>query len=78
MTTQKQRASMARAFRETALILIGLYRVYEVDPDLADATAEALGHLFRRHLRHNASVEEGSHHCAMHAVVDEIDRVLAE
>ena len=55
MNTHEPRAGMARAFRETTLSLIGLFQVYEVEPDLAQATADVLGKLFRRHLRHAAA-----------------------
>ncbi len=76
MSMQEPRAAMARAFRETALSLIGLYRVYDVDPDLADATADALGRLFRRHLRHDAEDVDAERRCALHALVDEMDRAM--
>ena len=76
MSMQEPRAAMARAFRETALSLIGLYRVYDVDPDLADATADALGRLFRRHLRPDAEDVDAERRCALHALVDEMDRAM--
>ena len=78
MSMQEPHAAMARAFRETALSLIGLYRVYDVDPDLADATADALGRLFRRHLRHAPDDADGHRRCALHALVDEMDRAMDE
>ncbi len=74
MNVQEPRAAMARAFRETALSLIGLFRVYDVDPELANATADTLGRLFRRHLRHAPEGGEGDRRCALHALVDEMDR----
>ena len=43
MSTDTTRAAMAKAFRETALSLIGLFQIYEVDPDLNEAAAEVLG-----------------------------------
>ena len=39
MNTHEPRAGMARAFRETTLSLIGLFQVYEVEPDLAQVLA---------------------------------------
>lgn len=77
MCSQEPRPVMAHAFRETALTLLGLYRIYDVDPELADATAHALGRLFRRHLRHDCEVVEDDRTCALHALVDELDRVAA-
>ncbi len=76
MSMQEPRAAMARAFRETALSLIGLYRIYDVDRDLADATAEALGRLFRRHLRHAPEDADGEKRRALHALVEEMDRAM--
>jgi hypothetical protein len=76
MTTQEPRGVMARAFRETALSLIGLYQIYEVDSELADATADALGRLFRRHLCQTAASADGDRRSPLHALVDEMDRVL--
>jgi len=76
MTTQEPRSVMARAFRETALSLIGLYQIYEVDSELADATADALGRLFRRHLCQTTASADGDRRSPLHALVDEMDRVL--
>ncbi len=50
MSTKDTRVALARAFREVTLSLIGLFELYDGDPDLADATAEALGRVFRAHL----------------------------
>ena len=78
MNTQEPRAGMARAFRETTLSLIGLFQVYEVEPDLAHATADVLGKLFRRHLRHVPANGDTSRRCPLHALVDEMDQVLGD
>lgn len=76
MTNNEPRTVMARAFRETALSLIGLYQIYEVDAELADATADALGRLFRRHLCETAAAGDGDRRSPLHALVDDLDRVL--
>ena len=51
MNLDTTRAAMARAFRETTLSLIGLFQIYEVEPDLNEATAEVLGKVFRKHIQ---------------------------
>ena len=76
MNTEAPRTVMARAFRDTTLSLIGLYQVYEAEPDLAHATADALGQLFRRHLRHAPANGDTNRRCPLHALVDEMDRAL--
>ena len=76
MSTQEPRTTMARAFRETALSLIGLYQVYEVDPELADATADALGRLFRRHLCETSPGGDSDRRSPLHSLVDEMDRLM--
>ena len=68
------RTTMAKAFRETALSLIGLFQVYDVDPDLSQATAEALGKVFRRHLREAPSEFDVAYFSPLHALVDELER----
>jgi len=76
MRAEDRRTALALAFRETALSLIGLFQIYEVEPEVADAAAEVLGKLFRRHL--DPPPERcGRERCRpMHALVDELDRVL--
>ena len=76
MSTEAPRTAMARAFRETTLSLIGLFQVYEVEPDLSHATADVLGKLFRRHLRHAPADGDTARRCPLHALVDEMDQVL--
>lgn len=73
MSTQEPRSVMAKAFRETALSLIGLYQIYEVDPDLSAATADTLGRLFRRHLDQAEVAAAGDRRSPLHALVDELD-----
>ena len=74
MRTDDSRAAMAEAFRETALSLVGLFQVYEVDSSLSEATADALGTVFRRHLRKEPAPSEAARVSALHALVDELDR----
>jgi hypothetical protein len=74
MSNEHPRTAMAKAFRETALSLIGLFQIYEVDPDLCAATAEAIGTVFRRHLREVPANGINSGHSPLHKLVDELDR----
>ena len=76
MNADAPRVVMARAFRETTLTLIGLFQVYEIDPDLADATAETLGKVFRRHLSATPTPPGEGPRGRLHALADELDRVL--
>jgi len=75
MSTEDPRATMAKAFRETTLSLIGLFQIYEVDPDLTEATAEVLRKLFRRHLQDARPMARDRRYSPMHALVDEMDQV---
>ena len=75
MSNEHPRTAMAKAFRETALSLIGLYQIYEVDPDLCAATAEAIGTVFRRHLRQVPENGIGTGHSPLHKLVDELERM---
>ena len=77
MTSQMPDASLVRAFRETTLSLIGLYRIYMVDPDLSRATANTLRRLFRRYLRETTCPWTRSRRSTLHALVDELDVLLA-
>lgn len=74
MSNEHPRTAMAKAFRETALSLIGLYQIYEVDPDLCAATAEAIGTVFRRHLRQAPEGSLDAGHSPLHKLVDELER----
>ena len=77
MSSDHPRAAMAKAFRETALSLIGLFQIYDVDPDLSEATAEALGKVFRRHLTDATPPADGSGFSQLHALADELERAAA-
>ena len=46
--------AMRDAFREATLSLLGVFHLYELSPDVEEATASALGAVFRRHLRKRA------------------------
>jgi hypothetical protein len=74
MSNEHPRTTMARAFRETALSLIGLFQVYEVDPELCAATAEAIGTVFRRHLRQVPPGRAGTGRSPLYKLVDELER----
>lgn len=79
MILDTPRAAMARAFRETVLCLVGVFRVYEVDHELADATADTLGRVFRRHLARVTDDDDfGPPRCALHALADELDRAVGD
>ncbi len=43
--------AMRDAFHEATLCLLGVFRLYDVDPNVEEATASALGAVFRKHLR---------------------------
>ena len=74
MSNEHPRTTMARAFRETALSLIGLFQVYEVDPELCAATAEAIGTVFRRHLRQVPPGGADTGRSPLYKLVDELER----
>jgi hypothetical protein len=76
MTPDLLHTAMAHAFRDTTLGLIGLFQVYQVDRELALATAEVLGTLFRRHLQNVPPGSRARPPSPMHALVDELDRLL--
>ena len=77
MSSEHPRVVMAKAFRETALSLIGLFQIYDVDADLSAATAEALGKVFRRHLSEVPLSADGACFSQLHALVDELERAEA-
>jgi hypothetical protein len=75
MNTDSPRVTMAKAFRETTLSLIGLFQIYDVDPEMNEAAAEVLGQVFRRHIQ-GAPVEVGDECLSpLHTLVDELERV---
>lgn len=53
MSAQDAKVALALAFRDVTLNLIGLLTVYEVEPELVEATAEVLGRVYREHLKQN-------------------------
>lgn len=46
--------AMRDALREATLSLLGVFHLYELHPDVEEATASALGAVFRKHLRKSA------------------------
>lgn len=78
MSNRESRMQMARAFRETALSLIGLFQIYSVDPELWGAASDTFGRLFRRHLEQAAKNELSERRLALHALVDEMDEVIGD
>jgi len=77
MTLHDPHAAMAKAFRETALSLIGIFQIYEVDRELSEATAEALGTVFRRHLQDASRTTGDRTFSPLHALADELERMQA-
>ena len=76
MSTDITRAAMAKAFRETTLSLIGLFQIYEVDPDLNEATAEVLGKVFRKHIQAAPTITDEERLSPLHTLVDEIEQAV--
>ena len=75
MSDQHPRAIMAKAFRETALSIIGLYQIYEAEPDLCAATAEAIGSVFRRQLQQTPANDNKDAQSPLHELMDELKRM---
>lgn len=42
---------MRAGFHEATLCLLGVFRLCDVDPNVEEATASAIGAVFRKHLR---------------------------
>ena len=79
MDTKDTRIALARAFREVTLGLIGLFDVYEADPDLAEATAEALGRVYRAHLKKNEPpAAPPDDNAALHGLAEEMETAAIE
>ncbi len=76
MTLHDPHAAMAKAFRETALSLIGIFQIYEVDRELSEATAEALGTVWR-HLQDASRTTGDRTFSPLHALADELERMQA-
>ena len=75
MASNEVRQALIRAFQELTLNLIGLFEVFEAEPDLVEGTAEALGKVYRTHLQQRPSAPRGRGHGAMEALLDEIEAV---
>lgn len=78
MSIKDTRAALLGAFRETTLSLIGLFELYEAEPDLTEATAEALGHVLRSYLKRSGQGAEERSSRPLHVLLDEIDAATAE
>lgn len=78
MTPTEIRTALAGAFRELTLAVGGVFELYEVDDEVADAAAEAIGVVFRSHIDRVDSTASGSGLDAMRELLDEIDAVIAE
>lgn len=68
-------AVIARAFRDVALSLIGLFRIYNTPEDLEAATGLALRKLFKHHLRENKNSTQPNRN-ALYDLVDELNCVI--
>ena len=64
--------TLSRAFRDTALSLIGLYEIFGVTPDLSAATAEVLAAVFRRYLLQAPRGGCGGGHERLHELADQL------
>ena len=73
MSTIPTNPDLVRALRETTLGLIGVFQVYEVDPDLTEATSEVLDTLFRKHLGGVPLLDRTRTANPMHALADELE-----
>jgi hypothetical protein len=79
MSTKHTRHALAKAFREVTLGLVGLFDVYDAEPELVDAVTDALGRIFRAHLDRSDPQEKipgrGS---ALHDLADEMETAANE
>ena len=79
MTSKDTRMALAKAFREVTLGLIGLFDVYEADPELTEAAAEALGRIYRAHLKRNEPpVATPNPNRALHGLAEEMKTAAFE
>ena len=78
MSTHDTRTALIGAFRETTLSLIGLFEIYDAEPELTEATAEALAKVFRAHLERSTPQPSGPASQPLHSLLDEIDAAAAE
>ena len=78
MSTKDQRPALTRAFREVTLSLIGLFELYDAEPELVEATADAFGRVFRAHLNRSGPRPSDEAKSALHGLLDEMDSLAAE
>ena len=68
------RSQLGKAFQQTAQSLLAIYRIYDVEGEVAEATASALGRLFERYL--NSEMEKSSgRYAALYELVDDLKLV---
>ena len=73
MASDETRRALSRAFHELTLNLIGLFELYETDPELVEGAAEALGKVYRAHLQQRPSAPRGRGRKAMETLLAEMD-----
>jgi len=73
MSTSENRAAMTAAFREITQALANLFDLYDVDPRLAQATAQDLGRIYREHLHESQSPPPDSDRTALYDLLAEIE-----
>jgi hypothetical protein len=73
MASDETRRALSRAFHELTLNLIGLFELYEADPELVEGAAEALGKVYRAHLQRRPSAPRGRGREAMDVLLDEME-----
>lgn len=79
MSTKHTRHALARAFREVTLGLVGLFDVYEAEPELVDAVSDALGRIFRAHLdRSDPAQPSSGRGSALHNLANEMETAANE
>ena len=79
MTSKDTRMALTKAFREVTLGLIGLFDVYDADPDLTEAAAEALGRIYQAHLkRSEPPVATPNPNRALHGLAEEMETAAFE
>ena len=61
------------ALRETTLALTGVFDLFDASPDLVEATAEALGKVYRAHLDRAEPERPASGNRPLAALLDELD-----
>ena len=76
MTADETSCALGRAFRELTLTLIGLFELYEADPNLVEGAAEALGRVICAHLGRPAPARRGRGRARLEALLDEIDAAV--